>query len=701
MTGFRDITSLLICILTGGWTAVAAVQPLSFGTTGNQEQIDSICKKEENTDSILHTSSTMLEEFTIDGMRRRNLINYQGSAIELKSTMMSEIPTLLGGGDVLSAIRSAAPVATASDLTASFNVRGLPTGSSLYSSNGVKMCNPLHLLGLYSVYAPGLYDSYILDTFPDVCLPYNTSAATMGALTDEVPQTTVEGNAHIGLIESHANIKVPLSQKHPTSMNIAIRQSYIDKVYPGLLKAGSSELGYSFTDGGFAISSQLSSEDLLSVNFTGSRDQIVMNNERVGKKNVNAGWSNFTGGAKLTHSRLSCGVGITYFSNSFEVEEGQHTIALPSSLTEVTAYGDLGLDKGWRLHIDGHMRSVSGQYNKAAATPYSGMIPGKSTAWEVNASSAWNKKISEILDLDFGLRLSGYSCSSNGDSYTRIVPQPRVAIGLKILRGIKLSARYARLVKFDRLVEESTTGMPVNFFINSDRKVEYEDNHSFELSINGRIPHTIIDWEVTGYFIKMINAAEYSGGLPNFISPEYDPLSDLHSGNGYSTGLSASLMRQWGNVRIRVRYGFGKSRVRIPYFSSDYLPSSHDRTHDLSAGLTWQFFRNFTLSGIFTYATGTPYTKAKYGYILGENLICEYYPHNGSRLPAYKRLDLSLSYQLKRKKLSHVFNVSVYNALASHNTLFIYSSYSLTDGIFEKESVMSGVIPSIAYTLHY
>ena len=643
----------------------------------------------------------MLEEFTIEGTGRRELIRRKGSALELKAAMMSEMPTLLGGGDVLSAMRTSFPVATASDLTASFSVRGLPTGASLYTSDGIRMGNPLHLLGLYSTFTPGLYDSYILDTFPDVCLPHNTSAAAMGALTEEIPDTIHSGSFCIGLIESHAHVSIPLSRRHPASAKIAIRQSYLDKVFPGLLRAGSSTLGYSFTDGGAVVNSRLSAKDLLNISFTGSRDKLMMRNGKVGRKEADSGWGNIAAGAKLTHARSEMGIGFTYFSNHFEIEEGLRSIKLPSRLMEITAYGTHALGEELRLHIDGHMRKVSGQGNEALPNADGRAIPGKSTAWELSAAASWNKSLSSRADLYAGLRLSAYIGGSERTPYTCVTPQPRVSITMRLPWGIGLTTRYARLVRYDRLLEESATGMPVNFFINTNREVRYEDNHSLELNLNGTIPSILIDWDASTYWIRMINAAEYGGGLLSFMSYGYNPISDLHYGNGYSAGMSVRLMRQWGKFRGRVQYTFGRSRVRIPYFSSHYFPSSSDRTHDLSAGLTWNFLKHFTLSGKFTYATGTPYTKARYGYIIGENLICEYYPHNSSRLPPYKRLDLSLSYRLNGGRISQEFNVSVYNALGSRNVLFISNSYSLADGVTVKESVMRSVIPSVAYTLHY
>ena len=88
--------------------------------------------------------------------------------------------------------------------------------------------------------------------------------------------------------------------------------------------------------------------------------------------------------------------------------------------------------------------------------------------------------------------------------------------------------------------------------------------------------------------------------------------------------------------------------------------------------------------------------------MIGENLICEYYPHNSSRLPAYNRMDLSASYTFRSgRRLRHTLTCAVYNALGNNNVLFIYTSYNLSDGISQRRSVMKSVIPSISYSLQF
>lgn len=244
--------------------------------------------------------------------------------------------------------------------------------------------------------------------------------------------------------------------------------------------------------------------------------------------------------------------------------------------------------------------------------------------------------------------------------------------------------------------------LPADFWVCSDRRIPPLDSHNFEVGVTGFIPSLRLTYSFEGYYRKMTNCIEFAGSLLDLTNQAYAPLSDVVKGPGYSVGLSLSLMRQVGSVRGRLGYNLGTSEIKIEKFGNNWVPASIDRLHDLSATLTWQPFHKLTLSGTFTHATGLPYTRAKYGYMINENLICEYFPHNSSRLPAYNRLDLALGFTLlKNLRSTQIIRLSVYNVTAAHNVLFIYTSYSLKEGISINKAVMKNVIPSISYTYQF
>lgn len=685
----------IFILLISGWALYAAARPLPFIPESHRS-----AGAEETNDTLSIIPGYDLEELVIETTGRRQLSRrLSEGSIEILASGLTEMPTIMGGGDALSAIRSLGAIATAADLTASLSIRGLPTGASRYSANGMRLGNPLHLLGLYSVYPPGIFDSYTLSTFPDVALSGNSAGAVIDAKLTSSPDSIFGATATLGLIESHGSFRIPISRDIPTSLTIGARTSYLNQVFPNLLKAGSSTLRYSFTDGAAILRCVPGTADMITLSGSLSTDHLNMLNDQNSHKESASGWSNIAIGAVWNHSKYIFQASFLRYSNKFNIEQGERQISLPTSMSETTLSANRTLGN-FRIHIDAILRRASEQHN-ISGTSASSAPNTISKGIEINAAAGWRKALLQWLEIDAGIRLSAYHSVFKGDNYSNFAPQPRLAVSVTPSDYFRVSLRYARMMRFDILVEESATGMPLNYFLNCRKGIKPADNHSLELEFSGVFPNILIDWQLTAYGIRMLNAAEFGGSLLSFLNYGYSPTDDLHFGRGYSAGLTISMERQFGPLRGRINYNLGFSRLRIPFFSEHYFPASSDRLHDLSINLTWQFLRRFILSGNFTLASGTPYTRARYGYIIGENLICEYYPHNSSRLPLYRRLDLSLSYRLITGKFSHDLTLTLYNALASKNTLFLYNHYSMQSGVEIKKSIMKSVIPSISYTLSF
>lgn len=98
-------------------------------------------------------------------------------------------------------------------------------------------------------------------------------------------------------------------------------------------------------------------------------------------------------------------------------------------------------------------------------------------------------------------------------------------------------------------------------------------------------------------------------------------------------------------------------------------------------------------------------------YLVGENAVCEYGSHNGGRMPAYHRLDLSANYWISKKKnTEQVINISLYNAYNRNNP-----AYLAVDIIQDKDKngkkdqliirkrgkSIYGIIPSISYSFKF
>ena len=88
--------------------------------------------------------------------------------------------------------------------------------------------------------------------------------------------------------------------------------------------------------------------------------------------------------------------------------------------------------------------------------------------------------------------------------------------------------------------------------------------------------------------------------------------------------------------------------------------------------------------------------------MIGSNVISEFGPRNSARLPLYHRLDLSATYTIKGRRLSHAINFTLLNAYGRRNVEMQHFSIS-DDGRYRLKSTASlyRFMPSINYIMSF
>jgi hypothetical protein len=131
--------------------------------------------------------------------------------------------------------------------------------------------------------------------------------------------------------------------------------------------------------------------------------------------------------------------------------------------------------------------------------------------------------------------------------------------------------------------------------------------------------------------------------------------------------------------------------------------------HNLNVVGMYTLSKRFEFGGTFVYGTGTPTTfptnRIEYqGYVIPHNVNGF---RNNARIPAYHRLDLSVTWHMKDKKsgkYKHNWVFSAYNVYARQNPFSIYFRANpdnpvVTEAI--KFSVVGNIIPSVAYNFKF
>lgn len=640
-----------------------------------------------NPDSL----SVELREVNVVTRTATRLISAKNNKITLSKSLASEMPRFMGTIDPLRILQTLPAVATNNDLSAGISVQGCDHSHNLHSIDGMEVVNPTHMLGLFSVFNMDHFRSVDMVTGHKPSIAPNHLGAWLQALTSAGVDTTTRATATLGIIEANGTIAIPL-KKNASSLSVSGRRSFIDLLFPDILNFDHASLKYHFTDFNATYTHLLNKQWSLKGNFFFSSDKMRMNDNYYESSGLFA-WRNIDASLSLMHEKSRHIVALSNYNNQFILTENTSTLDLPSRLMKIYYSGSYR----WRNVQFGAEAAHRRTRRQKPSNAITDNDPAN-RATELSVAADCKHSFSQ-LTASAGIKATYFS----GSALNRFYPQPRLALTLNLPREISLTASYDIFTQFTHLIKESGTGLPVDFWINSSAVFMPQVSHSSTLKLSAPIFDHGLMLTVETYYKTFNNVVEFDGGLLNMVNSIYDPLDDVMSGHGRAYGVSISLMREIGNLRGWLGYTLGKSENRFQRLGPAWFPSDHDRLHDFKATLNWHpsAISRWNLSATFVHATGTPYTKAAYGYIIGENFICEYFPHNSSRLPSYNRLDLSADYRFGSEKCRQNINISLFNALFNHNVLFTYITYSPKTGLKHRKTGLSTAIPSISYTFSF
>jgi hypothetical protein len=179
-------------------------------------------------------------------------------------------------------------------------------------------------------------------------------------------------------------------------------------------------------------------------------------------------------------------------------------------------------------------------------------------------------------------------------------------------------------------------------------------------------------WEFSAetYFKWMQNQVDYKDAA-NDQSPVIE--TQLLFGDGRAYGLELLARKNKGRFTGWIGYTLSRTERRIQGVNNgSWYPSRQDRTHDISVVAMFAVTSRFDISAAWVYQTGNAVTFPSGKYSISDKTIWLYTERNGYRMPAYHRLDLGATLQLKERKwYSSELAFSVYNAYGRQNPFLI------------------------------
>lgn len=679
----------------------------------------------------LEKGSAMLEEVVIESSRKNaNVRNNEMGVSRMDTKTIKKIPAMMGETDLIKAIQLLPGVQFASEGSSGFAVRGGSPDQNLLLLDEATVYNGSHLMGFFSVFNN--------DAIKDVKLyKGNIPASAGGRLSSLLDIRMKDGNTKefsgaggIGTVSSRMTLEGPI-QKNKSSFLLSGRRSYAD------------------------IFMKLSSDDdvrnstLYFYDLNAKANFILNENNRIfvsgyyGKdvfKNPDflMSWGNNTTTVRWNHLFSK-----KLFSNfSFVMNEYDYELGVP----EGTANSFL-----WEANLNdyavkadfGYYPNPSNTIRFGVQTTYHRFFPGTAkglgeesffNSYEVDHHNSLEnsvyleneQEISPVLSLRYGLRFTLFNNVGNatiynfdddynvidsttyasGDFYNHFMGlEPRISLRYQLSETASLKASYSRTKQYIHRGSNSTSGTPLDIWFPSTTNIDPQRADQVSVGYFKNYRDNTIETSVEVYYKKMDNVVDFKDNAVLLLNKEYE--GEIRIGEGTSYGMEFMTRFNLEPFNGWLSYTLSYSeRVIEDINDGEAYMSPYDRPHDVTLVLNYDINDRLSVGMNWMYMTGNPVTFPTGRVEIGGKYIPIYSERNEYRMPDYHRMDLSLTYQGKRKpgrKFHGEWNLSIYNAYGRKNAWVInfVQDEENPNETYAEMTYLFGVVPSLTYNFFF
>jgi hypothetical protein len=653
----------------------------------------------------LEASGYRMEEIVVeseaDEEEQRNI-----GVAQVETELIKELPSVFQA-DVFRSLQLLPGVKSASDFSSGLYIRGGSPDQTLILLDGTTVYNPTHFFGFFSTFNP--------DAIKDVRLYKGGYPAEYGGRLGSVlsiynkdgNRNDFGGSATLGLLSSRAFFEGPLKKG---SWMLAVRRSTLEPYLAALSgRIDNIPDSFYFLDVNGKLNYDANPNNKFSLAFYAGIDDVKFPiaddatiNLNYGNQTLSSTWTHIFseklfGNLTLTGSR--------YF-NFPEFEIGGTPFERSNNVWDYSAKGDLEyfpndnhqLEAGFwsgilTLKLEDTFDGENTSGNRIQ-TPYaSGYLQD---VWK--AGDRW--KITP------GMRISYFG----EGNYLRL--EPRLSAEYQPTDHIRLQAAYGRYNQFLTLItNEAFSGFDA--WLTTDEGVQPAFGDQFVLGTK-TIPWEGYGFDVELYFRTMNDLFELDPFLPDVAGLDY--ADQFRFGEGYAYGSEFYFERRVGRLSGFLGYTFSVTRRKFPGFNEPisgsggarYYPPKYDRQHDINLVVNYDLSDRWTTTAVFSYATGQSYTRP-----LGRTVALDFPTSgssldqltvgrvNASRLPAYRRTDVSFSRSGTFFGQGEAeWQFQLINAFSKRNVWFY--NYDLSENPVERDEVqLLPILPNISYTLKF
>lgn len=668
-----------------------------------------------------------LNEVIVSTKRDDEKITSADQGVEkLNLKEIESIPVIFGERDILKTLQLLPGISSSSEGSTGFNVRGGSMGQNLILLDEAPLYSSSHLMGFFSVFNS--------DAIKDVTVYKGGIPAKYGGRASSVLDVTMNngnsktfsGSGGIGLVSTRLTLELPVIQDK-MSFIISGRRTYGD-LFAKLLfpdRMVRDDLKFYFYDLNAKLNYTINSKNRLFLSGYFGKDVFELG------RDIGTGWGNTTGTIRWNHlfsDKIFSNTSFVYSKYDYGFVFGQNSLRLRSGIEDLS----LKEDATWYINPENTFKFGMniifhkfrpGEISSADITNFEKVLSERK-AFESAIYIQNEQKFTSRLSANYGLRFSTFNQVGPGwfyeynaandpiDStyftrgkvaYPLLSLEPRLSVNYKLSDKSSLKLSYNRMTQYLHLLSNSTAGSPTDVWMPSSNNLKplYVDHVSAGFFRN--FFNNSIETSVEVYYKNMINSSDYEDGADIIFNKHVE--SQILIGKGRSYGIELYVKKKYGNLSGWISYTLARTENKIDGINNfSWYPMKYDKTNDLSVIVIYKVGHRLTMSGIWTYATGNAVTFPSGKYIIDNNPVPWYTERNGYRMPAYHRMDFSLTLDGKnRKKYKSSWEFSVYNLYNRYNAYIISFRESKTlPGSTEAVKLsLFGIVPSISYNFKF
>ena len=685
-----------------------------------------------------------LEEIVIDATSNKiNIERPEMSVNKLTAAEIKQIPMVLGEPDLINSLLQLPGVTNSGEGTSGFNVRGGGSDQNLILVDNAPLYNSSHLYGFFS--------AFNTDAIRDLKLYKGGIPARYGGRGSsvlDINQRTGDDkeyhvNGGIGLLSSRLLAEGPIN-KGKTSFLIAGRASYAHL----FLKLTDNNNSAYFYDLNAKINHKINAKNSLALTAYYGQDVFKFSDSftnHYGNTLINLNWN-----SKFS-DKLNSKMGVIYSDYIYNLSISFVGFDWKSGITNYAYKWDLENNLTDDLTLKYGIHSTLYQFNPGVIKPNSitsqinyYKIPEKK-ALENAAYAELEHSLFKNIKVNYGLRWSSFfrlgpetiSLYANNEAvvydpttntYGEANPigektykasqtidqfnyfEPRAALSYIINEDKSIKASYNRMVQYIHLISNTTAATPLDIWAPSGDFIKPQLIDQYAVGYFTNFNENLYSLEVETYFKTGKNRLDYIDGANLIGNRNIERV--LLNGKTRAYGLEFLFKKNKGRFNGWLSYTIarseqetkGRNNIEPGINSGEWYRTPHDRLHDLSIVLNYDYSSKWIFNANFVLQTGRPVTYPVGKYEQQGIVVPRYDKRNQNSLPVYHHLDIAATYKPKsNKKFQTEWVFGIYNIYNRKNAASIAFREN-EDFRGQTEAVklsIFGIIPSVTYNFKF